>query len=453
MRGVRFWAWQTLLRVERDQAYVNLALQQCLREARLEGADRRLLTELVYGTVQRQRTLDWLLHPFLRRPVADLDAEVRTVLRLTAYQLAFLDRIPVYAAVAEAVELCKRVKPKAAGFVNGVLRAYLRQEESAAARLARLEAESDVQRLGIQYSYPDWIVESFLRQFGPAKAERVLAAGNQAGTLSVRVNPLRADVDEVMEEIRRRAGIPVSRSPLSPQGLRLAQGVAVEAWDLYRAGKITIQDEAAMLVAPLLPVRPGARVLDLCAAPGAKTTHIAELLQDRGQVDACDLHAHKRQLIEQAAARLGLTSIRTLTVDGRLLPGVPGHADRYDAVLVDAPCSGLGVLRHRPDIRWRRSPGDVAELVRLQRQLLEAAAKLVRPGGFIVYSTCTVLAEENTDVVQSVVDDVRLRLRWDDVAPDLPSLLRSRSVDKGLLLTPDEFGTDGFYMARLHRFQ
>ncbi|WP_035452886.1 16S rRNA (cytosine(967)-C(5))-methyltransferase RsmB [Alicyclobacillus herbarius] len=449
--NVRFWAWQTLLRVERQEAYVNLALQQTLKENALAGADRRLLTELVYGTVQRRRTIDWLLSPYLRRPMEELDPEVRTVLRMTVYQLAFLDRIPAYAAVGEGVHLCKRAKPKAAGFVNAVLRAYLRDSRSAPERLAAHRFRDEVERLGVCYSYPDWVVEAFVNQFGAEKAECVLASGNQPAALSVRVNRLKADVCEVVADIRERYGSVVQPSQLFPFGLRLSRGLPIESWDLYQQGQVTVQDEGAMLVAPLLKAEPGQRVLDLCAAPGTKTTHIAEIMDDAGRIDACDLHPHKRQLIEQAAQRLGLKSIQTLTVDGRLLPHFEEHRGQYDAVLVDAPCSGLGVLRHRPDIRWRRTPKDIPDLSRVQRQLLTAAAQLVRPGGYIVYSTCTLLAAENEQVVQAVLADASLDLELEDVRADLPASIRPVDTRRGFLLTPDTFGTDGFYMVRLRR--
>jgi 16S rRNA (cytosine967-C5)-methyltransferase len=453
MSDVRWRAYSALMRVARGEAYANLALQQALRGSGLEARDRALLTEIVYGTVQRQRTLDWLLRPFLRCQPEELDVEVLTILRMAVYQLGYLDRVPAYAAVAEAVNLCKRVRPRAAGLVNGVLRAYLRDGRTPAERLAAEAPTAEAERIGVELSYPNWLVEAFVRQFGRERAERILAAGNQPAPLSVRVNGLRADVEQVLAALSERLGPIATKSPLAPEGVRLQRGVAVEEWDLYRDGRISVQDEAAMLVSPLLRPRPGQKVLDLCAAPGTKTTHIAELMRDEGHIDACDIHAHKRRLIEEAALRLGLRSIHTLTLDARLLPNFVEYRGTYDAVLVDAPCSGLGVLRHRPDIRWRRTPADVEALSQLQRQLLRAAATLVRPGGRIVYSTCTVLAEENDQVVQCVVSDPSLDLELDDIRGDLPEAVTPYVSAGGgsLLLTPELFGTDGFYMARLRK--
>jgi 16S rRNA (cytosine967-C5)-methyltransferase len=191
----------------------------------------------------------------------------------------------------------------------------------------------------------------------------------------------------------------------------------------------------------------------MCAAPGTKTTHIAELQLDSGTIDACDVHAHKLALIQEASKRLGLNSIRVIHQDARLLVNEAGYAERYDAVLLDAPCSGFGVLRHRPDIRWKRTPEDVRALSQLQYELLLSAAKLVRPGGLIVYSTCTIMPEENELVVQRVLESGQAELMWDDIRPDLPESVRSmvRGPHEGLLLTPDVFGTDGFYMARLKK--
>ncbi|MBX6352228.1 MAG: 16S rRNA (cytosine(967)-C(5))-methyltransferase RsmB [Thermoflavifilum sp.] len=451
MSGARELAYEALLQVETGDAFTNLALQAVLGTEDLGERDRALCTEIVYGTVQRRRSIDVLLAPHLSRPVDALDPEVLTILRMTVYQLAFLTRVPAYAALNEAVELCKRVKPQAAGFVNGVLRQFSRVAEPVAERLARAAARAatPAAALGILYSYPDWMVERWLRQFGRARTEALLRAGNEQATLSLRVNRLRTTTHQVLARLREE-GTPATPSPLHPWGIRLERGVNVEAWAPYQMGLVSVQDEGAMLVAQMVAPTPGSRVLDMCAAPGGKTTHLAEFMEDQGSIDAIDIHPHKLGLLRQAAIRLGLRSIRTMLADGRdvarkgLLPG------GYDAVLVDAPCSGLGVLRHRPDIRWRRSEADIASLAELQRDLLRAAATLVRPGGVLVYATCTLLAEENDDVVRWALDSPALGLALGDARPHLPAAVSEMLVDHAMLtLTPDAWGTDGFFMARL----
>jgi 16S rRNA (cytosine967-C5)-methyltransferase len=444
-------AYQALLRVEQGEAFTNLALQQALRASGLAERDRALCTEIVYGTIQRRRSLDALLRPQLRRPPEDLDTEVLTILRMTVYQLAYLNRVPAYAALNEAVELCKKVKPHASGFVNGVLRQFSRVAESAAERLERMaREESDAAAaLGVRHSYPDWLVSRLMKRFGHDRTEALLRACNEKAPMSVRVNRLRTDVESLRAALAKQ-GIEAEPSPLYQWGLRLIQGVDAEAWAPYREGKVTVQDEGAMLIAPLLQVRPGNRVLDLCAAPGGKTTHIAEEMRDQGRIDAVDIHPHKLGLLRKAAVRLGLRSIWTVLADGRELVNRPDFRASFDAVLLDAPCSGLGVLRHRPDIRWRRTEGDVRQLADLQRQLLRAAAQLVRPGGTVVYATCTLLPEENEQVVEWALAQPDLGLELDDIRPDLPEPVAECAEDRPFVtLTPELFGTDGFFMARL----
>lgn len=446
-------ALRVLLEVADEQAYTNVALQRAYRDVHLDDRERGLCTEIVYGTIQRQRSLDLLLEPLLSRPLAELDSLVLSILRMTAYQIGYLDKIPGYAAVHEAVELCKRTRPRAAGFVNGVLRAWLRDERPVADRLRiRTEtAASWADAAGLEHSYPTWMVERWERQFGRDRTLRLLIACNQPSALSVRVNRRAATVAEVLQEIETQGG-EAATSAVWPDGLRFSQSLGVEHWSAYREGRVTVQDEAAMLVAPLLQPADHRTILDMCAAPGTKTTHVAELQGDGGSIDACDIHMHKLEHLHAATQRLGLNSIHPMLADARSLPLRAELAGHYDAVLLDAPCSGLGVLRHRPDIRWRRTPDDVISLRTLQLELLRAALELVRPGGLIVYATCTLLTEENEDVVDTVLGQTGVKAIRDDIRSDLPDSLQPLVSAAGdLLLAPDEFGTDGFYMARLRK--
>lgn len=449
-------AYQVLHDVERAGAYPNVALQNALRKQPMYGDDKALCTRIVYGTLQRRLSLDALLSPVTARPLTELDGRVLTILRMTVYQLGFLDRIPSYAALNEAVELCKGALPKAAGFVNGVLRAFVRDTRSAQnkldAALSGLESWDEAQ--SVRYSYPLWLVALWRESYGETRAIAMLAAGNEPASLSVRVNRLKADRAELLAQLDEQVGVGVAEaSRVSPDGIRFRVGFDVEQWTAYQAGMVSVQDEAAMLVAPLLQVEPAARVLDLCAAPGTKTTHIAELQADEGSIEAIDIHAHKVRLIVTACSRLGLQSIQTRAVDARRLVGQPDFHASFDAVLLDAPCSGLGVLRHRPDIRWRRTPTDVAQLVVLQAELLDAAMMLVRPGGSLVYSTCTLVPQENEAQVQRVLGNGDGDWVVEDVADSVPNDVY-QGADKtpfGLTITPERFDTDGFFMTRLRR--
>ncbi|MCL6516419.1 16S rRNA (cytosine(967)-C(5))-methyltransferase RsmB [Alicyclobacillus sp.] len=448
-------ALEVLLDVEQNGTYANLALQKALRNNKLDPRDKALCTELVYGTMQRRRSLDALVAPHCRRPLTEMDARVRTLLRMTVYQLAYLSRVPAYAAIDDAVRLCKRYAPRAAGFVNAVLRAYTRDGRPPADRLeaAAEQADSWEDGAGIRYSYPTWVVRTLADALGRERTEAVLRACNQSPALALRVNAARTTREAMLESLRTR-GLDASASAVSPWGIRLSRGGDVEQWPEFREGLVTVQDEASMLIAPLLAPERCEAVLDLCAGLGTKTTQIAERLPAGGRVVACDIHAHKLRLLKDAAGRLGVEQrVEVLLADARALPERPDLRDRFDAVLLDAPCSGLGVLRRRPDIRWRREPKDVAALAGLQRELLNAAAALVRPGGVIVYATCTLTRAENDRVIASVLEGAKGTLQVEDVRPHLPPAVAERVAGEGpgAWVTPDAFGTDGFFMARLRR--
>lgn len=448
-------AYQVLLGVYEGKKYTNLALQQAYHRAEVEERDKALCTEIVYGTVQRQRSLDALLQLYCHRGVQDLDVRVLTILRMSVYQLGYLDRIPGYAVLNDAVELCKANAAKAAGFVNGVLRSFTRDKRPVMDRLAELAVKCDnwADTAGLLHSYPTWLVASWEKAFGQVRTVALMESCNRPSSLTVRVNSLRTSRAQLLGDITSAFGEVANASTVSSAGIRFQRGLEVEQWDAYRLGHVSIQDEGAMLIAPLLRPAEHPRILDLCAGLGTKTTQIAELQGDEGYVEACDIHQHKLRMMGEAATRLGLQSIRPLLADARFLPARADKLGAFDAVLLDAPCSGLGVLRHRPDIRWNRTPSDITALVELQRELLQAAVALVRPGGLVVYATCTLLEEENQQVVDAVVEASHGTVEWDDLTEELPALVQDKvsATRRGCLLTPELFGTDGFYMARLRR--
>jgi 16S rRNA (cytosine967-C5)-methyltransferase len=447
-------AFTALRDVTERRKYTNLALQHVLQQHTLSPRDRALCTEIVYGTVQRQRSLDALIQPLLSRPLEDLDTAVLTILRMTVYQLAFLDKVPPYAAIHDAVELTKQSSRKATGFVNGVLRNFARDKRPARERLAQLadRCATWADKMGLLHSYPTWLIASWESAFGRERAVALAEACNQPSGFSARVNLLRTSREDVLAELRHEYGDVAEPSRLAASGIRFYSGLDIHKWSALQDGRVTIQDEGAMLVAPLLNPQPGQRILDMCAGLGTKTTHIAELQGDEGVVEACDIHPHKLQHLRAAAQRMGLQSIRVTLADARSLPDRPGAEERYDAVLLDAPCSGFGVLRHRPDIRWKRTQDDVRSLTQLQRELLQSAARLVKPGGVVVYCTCTMMPEENEELVESVLADPTTGLTWADWNGVVEEDMAVRAeAGRGLLLTPELFGTDGFYMARLRK--
>lgn len=443
-------AFDTLRRVAVEHAYTNVALQNALARTDLSPRDKSLVTEIVYGTVRRQITLDALVQPFVSRNLAKVDPAVLAILRMSVYQLCYLAKVPAYAVISEAVELAKAKAPKAASFVNGVLRSFTRSKATVDQRIDTLIGRQDphsAASLSLRYGYPTWLVERLLDVYGEERTTRILDVGNQPGATTVRVNRLRSSLDEAIASLREAGIDDVQPGVLSPDALRIHAAVDLESLPAYQQGHLTIQDEGAMLIAPLLRVQPGMRVLDMCAAPGGKTTHIAELMGDSGLIDAYDVYLQKVRMLQDISRRLQLTSIHPRLGDGREIGVGDEELEPYDAVLVDAPCSGLGVLRRRPDIRHRRKPEDVEALAILQQALLERACELTKSGGVIVYATCTILPEENDAVVRRVLQSQGGRVELDDLSSDLPKGIRQGEV--GVTLTPELYDTDGFYILSL----
>jgi len=439
-RTAREVALEVLLAVERDGAYANLALDAALTRHRLAPRDRALVTELVYGTLRRRNTLDWALAPHSRRPLSSLDAAVRNILRLGAYQLLYLEGIPARAACNESVETARRFGfTSAAGLVNAVLR-HLQRSLPLVFPDAR---EDPASHLALYHSHPRWLVAEWLETYGFEETAALLAAGNLPAPFTVRANTLKTTPAELARRLEA-AGVPATPARFAPEGLYLEKAAAAEN-PLFAAGWYFIQDEAAMLAARALAPSPGALVIDLCSAPGGKTTHLAALMGGGGQILAVDVHPHRLDLLAENCRRLGVANVRGHLADGRSLPGY--HA-RADFVLVDAPCSGLGVLRRRPDLRWRKSPEDMAGLAVLQAELLDEAARCLRPGGVVVYSTCTIRRAENEAQVEGFLARHPAFQRGE---LPLPPALTAGSVTGQVQLLPHRHRTDGFFIARLVR--
>jgi 16S rRNA (cytosine967-C5)-methyltransferase len=437
-------ALDVLIEIETRGAYSNLALARALRGARLDGRDTALTTELVYGTVSRLNTIDYYLQPSLKTPLDRLEPWVRNLLRMTVYQLFYLERVPDFAAIHEAVEIAKRRGKKASGFVNGVLRATLRKK--AELRLPSKQ-KNWLKHVSLLHSHPEWMVAKWERAFGREQTEAMCEANNRRPPLVLRVNSHRITREALLADLQEQ-GIAAKLSEVSPYGLVLEDGLDVTKLPAFRDGLCTVQDESSMLVAPALSPEPGQRVLDCCAAPGGKTTHLAELMRDQGELLAVDIHEHKIKLIENAAKRLGLSAIRTRAGDIR---DVVAGASTFDRILLDAPCSGLGVIRRKPDLKWKKRPEDVQEIVSIQRDLLETVSKALRPGGVLVYSTCTVTDEENIGVVRDFLAR-HPEFAADPITPYLPKAVHGAIVDGAFVtLMPQQFDSDGFFIARLRR--
>lgn len=450
-KSARLVALDILVKVEETGAYSNLQLNRSLQQQELSRQDAALVTELVYGTISRKLTLDYWLSQLVAKGLAKLQPWVHQLLRLSLYQIIWLDRIPAHAAVNEAVNIAKKKGHQGiAGMVNGVLRNVLRGQNELL--IERIELSDEAETLSVRYSFPRWLVERWLNEYGSEKTEQLLAASNTAPHSSIRVNTMKTSVDAVIELLQAE-GISASPSPLAAAGVIVDKAGHLAAHAGFAAGKWSMQDESSMLVAEVLQPQPGMNILDACAAPGGKSMHIGELMKGKGRLLSNDLHEHKRKLIAEQAQRLGLSHIETTSGDAIELARTlaPGS---FDAVLLDAPCSGFGVIRRKPEIKWTKSSEDVTAIAELQGKLLEAMSGLVKPGGVLLYSTCTIAREENEQQIASFLakhPEYTLDRNW---PPAVLSRLKQLNIideqfDGQLQLLPDDNKSDGFYIARL----
>ena len=452
MDNPRQLAYIALRDIHRQGAYTDIALDRVLRSAQLKSADsgasqerspdRGLVTELVYGSVRRQRTLDALIDQLGKKKAHQQPPEFRTILHIGLYQLRYQERIPASAAVNTTVELAKENGFKGlAGVVNGLLRQYERLAASADPLQLPMEP---IERLGVLHSFPDWMIQMWVEQLGIEETEQLCEWLNHSPAIDLRVNPRRTSIEEV-EAAMQVAGVDVRRVPLLPQALRVLGGTGtIQKLPGFNEGWWTVQDSSAQLVSHLLDPQVGEVVIDACAAPGGKTTHIGELIGDEGKIWACDRAASRLRKLRENTQRLQLRSIQICTGDSRNFSQFTNSADR---VLLDAPCSGLGTLHRRPDIRWRVTPATVQELSVLQRELLERASTWVKPGGTLVYATCTLHPQENEDVIQLFLAH---HSHWKIEPPPPDSPLSAFSTPQGWLkVWSHRHQMDGFFMVRL----
>jgi 16S rRNA (cytosine967-C5)-methyltransferase len=435
----RWEALEVLVRVERVRAFADLALLAALARASLDPRDAALASELVYGTLRWRRYLDWRLAPHSARPLATLDPWVRALLRLTAYQVLLLDRVPAFAAVDEAVSLARH-KGRHRGpadYVNAVLRSLTRSPGPPPLPADLVEA------LGTRLSFPDWIVGRWLDRRGPAEAEALMTALNERPPTTVRVNALRASREELVRRLRDEELADARPTGLAPEGVRVDRG-AIARSRAFADGWCTVQDEASMLVARLLAPRPGEVIADACAAPGTKATHLAELMEDRGRVIAMAPPGGRLKLAGEAARRLHLRAVELHP--GPVAAVAPRWRERCAGALVDAPCSNLGVLRRNPEVKWRRGDADLARLAETQRQIIAAAASMVESGGRLVYATCSLEPEENEAVVAGFL---AAHPEWAPATP--PDFPVAPDAGGFVHCLPHVHGTDGFTAILLKR--
>ncbi|HVQ39888.1 MAG TPA: 16S rRNA (cytosine(967)-C(5))-methyltransferase RsmB [Pyrinomonadaceae bacterium] len=429
-------AFEILLRVE-EGAYASILLAN--RESELSPLDRALCHELVMGVLRWQFWLDKLVEHYANRKVARLDPGVRLILRLGLYQLRFLSRVPASAAVNESVKLVNFARLRSAGgLVNAVLRRATREPNFDPTSAI----DDPIEKIAVATSHPVWLIDRWVSAFGAQQAEAFARSNNEPATVAFRVVNSRPKSSDVVGQLRE-AGAELSPSIIAAGAWRIT-GAAAELSKLAAEGRVYVQDEASQLVAEGLQAQTGHRVLDLCAAPGGKTTQIADGINNAGVIVAADIHDHRLRTVIQAAQSQQLSSIHCVAING--LQPLPLFESAFDRVLVDAPCSGTGTLRRNPEIRWRITPADIHDLSDRQKRLLFNAAGTVKPGGRLVYSTCSVEIEENEDVRQAFLENNR-QFRPVELALD-PALTTSPGTAR---TWPNRDGTDGFFISAFER--
>jgi|MudIll2142460700_1097286.scaffolds.fasta_scaffold02841_7 16S rRNA (cytosine967-C5)-methyltransferase len=403
----------------------------------LDSRERSFLMELVYGVLRYRDTLDWVLHEFVRKP-SRLNQDTRNNLRLAAYQILFM-RVQDWAAVNEAVELEKhRGRPEV---VNGVLRSLLRKPVTERLNLSPVERKGVVPYLALLTSHPSWLMKRWVKRFGEKGALELAEANNRIPPLTLRVNTLCSTREQLLERLSS-LGITGEPSQFSPDGIRLKGSPTVKEFSSLKES-FMVQDEAAQLITYLLEPKPGERILDACASPGGKTTHIAQMIKDRGEILSLEIDERRIAQLKENVSNLNMTSITLLHRDFRELNKT--EKGSFDRILLDAPCSALGVIRRNPDIKYRRRPEDLTEFMKKQLAMLRAAAKMLKPGGSIVYSVCSTEPEEGEQVVKEFLKDSEDFYIIDTTIPFLKDFMK-----EGLFRTyPHIHDMDGFFGVKL----
>jgi len=445
-------AFDILLRIEKDRSYADILIDNEFSSGELRGPDRGLLTELVYGVLRHRGTLDHIVNQFSHQKAEKLERNVLILLRLGLYQSLFLDRIPVSAAVNETVNLANALAPRASGMINAVLRRADR--ERGEIRYPDRQSEP-VAFLAARYSHLPWIIRQWIDQLGFDEAETLAKAMSEAPLLTLRANTLRISRDDLLSRLES-TGITAVPARFSTDGINVTTRVPLAGLPEFQEGLCTIQDESSQMAAIFLAPRPGESVLDVCAAPGGKTTHLAQLMENRGEIVAGDSAPRKLALIEETTRRLGIDIITTMALDATMPlkegPSQLVKGKRYNRVLVDAPCSGLGVLRRNPDGKWRKTPDDIKKLSARQKAILGNSADKLNDGGTLLYATCSTSREENEEVVAEflskrpdfMLEDLRSHF------PEFAELFTDTGCFRGW---PHRHGMDGFFAARLRKRQ
>ena len=437
-------ALMVLQKVEAEGAFSNIALNAQLKQAELSNLDKGLVTELVYGTLRRQGTLDYILQLFLTKPLQKLPLWILLILRMGLYQLKYMDKIPDSAAINESVKLAKKYGHQGtAGLVNGTLRNIIRYPE----KIVFPDKEKEPAKfISTYYSHPLWLVESWLRDYGFEDTVKLCEYNNSNAELSLRCNTLKIDAEKLYQDLVND-GVVVTKGDLAHEAILVEGMKKGKLNQLLDSGFVYPQHQSSMLPALALKPLPGSNVIDACAAPGGKTTHLAQLMNNEGEIRAFDVFDHKVKLINDNCKRLGIDIVKAEVADSRNLPAELD--DWADFALVDAPCSGLGVLRIRPDARWQKTPESITELAGIAYDILKCVAKKVKVGGYLLFSTCTIADEENIMTAEKFLSEHK-NYRAVNIE-NMPKMLYENTPYWQIL--PQKHNVDGFFLAKFQRVE
>lgn len=423
-----------------NKAYSNIALNKTLKNSHLNANDRALATEILYGTIKYKYTIDIILKHFIKIDFKKVDKYILNVLRISVYQIKYLDKIPDFAVVNEAVELAKKyVSLKSSKFVNGVLRNYLRNKED-----NFCTAKDKVLKLSFKHSFEPWMVRFFMKQYGNEEIESILEGLNNVPSVTVRVNSLKASYDDVWNKLEELS-YEIEEGSVCPEAIKIKRGSSIENNPLFLEGYFTVQDESAMITAACLDIEEGMTVMDLCSAPGGKATHAGELLNNTGRVLAFDIYENKLNLISQNAKRLGINNITCSVMDASKYN--EKYSNVADRIIVDAPCSGLGIIKKKPEIKWTKNINDLQSLALIQQNILKNAAKYLKKDGILLYSTCTLNKEENEIIVREFVKG-NPNFKVENLY--FGKVDNFHYSEYGLTIFPNEH-MDGFFMCKLKK--
>jgi 16S rRNA (cytosine967-C5)-methyltransferase len=433
---VREKALRVMVEVMEKKAYSNLALDDVLKDYRLKDLDKAFISELVYGTLRFLKTLDRMISHFSKIKLKKISPWILNILRMGVYQILYM-RVPSSAACDESVNLARRFGHNAsAGFVNGILRNVAKNHE-----MVPLDTLED------QYSFPEWLVQKWVEEFGENFTVDLMKALNQRPEITIRGNLLKIDLERLKEELKKE-GVSFENGKYIEEALTI-KGADIDNLASFTQGYFYVQDESSMIAVKVLDPKPGEKVLDVCAAPGGKASYSASLMNNKGSLIAGDIHPHRVLLLKENFKRLGVQIAKTQVIDGTFY--LDSFQDQFDKVLADVPCSGLGIIRRKPEIKWEKTKEDVAKITEIQKKILQNVSSYVRLGGVLVYSTCTLNKEENENIVEAFLQENQNFIP-DPLHPYLPKDLAVQEKQQHhITLYPNIHGVDGFFISRLKR--